>query len=150
MASIYARMGEGERSIDCLDVMAKSVVMTSLMTTHNDWRNMGITLEWNGDAFVQLDADFGIVNALQEMVFCCQKDALSILPSLPARLSCGSVRGLVFPEGTVDVDWSEDGSVTVTVKATRAVDASILLRGREQCRLELAAGESRILRFATR
>ncbi|MBQ4112378.1 MAG: glycoside hydrolase family 95 protein, partial [Clostridia bacterium] len=141
MASIYARMGEGERSLDCLDVMAKSVVMNSLMTTHNDWRNMGITLEWNGDAFVQLDADFGIVNALQEMVFCYQKEALSILPALPARLSHGSVHGLVFPEGTVDIVWKEDGAVRIAVEAQREIHTSLLLCGAERCRIRLAAGE---------
>jgi alpha-L-fucosidase 2 len=150
MASIYARMGEGERSLGCLDVMAKSVVMSSLMTTHNDWRRMGITMEWHGDAFVQLDADFGIVNALQEMVFCYQKDALSILPALPRRLGRGAVRGLVFPEGTVDVEWTEDGTVTVTVTADRDLDTSILVRGVEKCRLTLATGESGTLCFAFR
>jgi alpha-L-fucosidase 2 len=148
MASIYARMGEGERSVTCLDVMAKSVVMDSLMTTHNDWRNMGITLEWEGEAFVQLDADFGMVNALQEMVFCYQKDALSILPALPERLTHGSVRGLVFPAGTVNMAWTEEGTVTVTVTACRDVDTSVLLGGTERCRVSLAAGESETLRLS--
>ena len=148
MASIYARMGEGERSVGCLDVMAKSVVMNSLMTTHNDWRNMGITLEWEGEAFVQLDADFGMVNALQEMVFCYQKDALSILPALPERLTHGSVRGLVFPAGTVNMAWTEEGTVTVTVTACRDVDTSVLLGGTERCRVSLAAGESETLRLS--
>lgn len=145
MASIYARMGEGERSMECLDVMTKSVIMDSLLTTHNDWRRMGITLEWEGEAFVQLDANFGIVNALQEMLFCAQKGALSILPALPARLESGNVRGLVFPEGKVDIAWDRDGRVTLTVHATRALDTSILLRGCEVCRLTLKAGQSRTL-----
>ncbi len=145
MASIYARMGEGERSVECLDVMTKSVIMQSLMTTHNDWRRMGVTLEWEGEAFVQLDAAFGIVNALQEMLFCAQKGALSILPALPARLESGDVRGLVFPEGRVDIAWDKDGQVTLTVHATRALDTSILLRGCEVCRLTLKAGQSRTL-----
>ena len=147
MASIYARMGEAERSMECLDVMAKSVIMDSLMTTHNDWRRMGITLEWNGEAFVQLDAAFGIVNALQEMLFCAQKDALSILPALPARLSHGSVRNLTFPEGTVDIAWEECGTVTLCVRANRPVDTSILLGGSEKCRLTLTAGQSKTLQL---
>ena len=58
------------------------------------------------------------------------------------------VRGLVFPEGTVDIAWTEDGAVTVTVTAHRDMDMSILVRGMEKCRLALAAGESRILRLA--
>lgn len=145
MASIYARMGEGEHAMECLDVMAKSVIMDSLLTTHNDWRRMGVTLEWQGEAFVQLDAAFGIVNALQEMLFCAQKGALSILPSLPARLKEGSAYGLVFPEGSVDIAWSQNGAVTLTVHATRALDTAILLGGSEKCRLTLDAGESRTI-----
>ena len=151
MASIYARMGEGDKSIECLDVMAKSVIMESLMTTHNDWRRMGVTLEWGGEAFVQLDAAFGIVNALQEMLFCPQKDALSILPALPARLTSGCARGLVFPEGHVDVAWNVGGetmgTVTVTVLADRPVDTGILLGGQEVAHLTLAAGEQETLHF---
>jgi hypothetical protein len=84
------------------------------------------------------------------MVFCYQKDALSVLPALPKRLSHGSVRGLVFPEGTVDIVWTEDGAVTVTVTASRDVATHLLLSGTEQCRLELAAGESRTLCFTSR
>ena len=145
MASIYARMGEGDKAVECLDIMAKSVIMESLMTTHNDWRRMGVTLEWGGEAFVQLDAAFGIANALQEMLFCWQKDALSILPALPERLTSGCVKGLVFPEGTVDIAWSSDGSVTVTVTASRDLDTGLLLCGREACRLSLAAGASKTM-----
>jgi hypothetical protein len=75
------------------------------------------------------------------MVFCYQKDALSILPALPARLTHGAVRGLVFPEGTVDMAWTEE-AVSVTVTASRAVNTSLLLRGEEKRRVILAAGES--------
>ena len=147
MASIYARMGEGEQSAEALDVMAKSVIMDSLMTTHNDWRRMGVTLEWEGEAFVQLDAAFGIVNALQEMLFCAQKDALSILPALPARLSQGSVLGLAFPEGTVDISWTADMHVFITIHACKDLETALLLCGTERCRVVLAAGQSETYRL---
>jgi len=133
--------------MECIDVMAKSVIMDSLMTTHNDWRGMGVTLEWQGEAFVQLDAAFGTVNALQEMLFCAQKGALSILPALPERLMRGQANGLVFPEGTADIAWSEDGNVTLTVHAARPVDASILLGGTERCHLTLEAEQSKTLQL---
>ena len=148
MASIYARMGEGDQAAGCLDAMAKSVILDSLMTTHNDWRNMGTSIYWEGEAFVQLDAAFGAVNALQEMLFCAQRGSLSILPSLPARLPAGRARGLVFPEGTADIAWDAEGGVTVTVTATRPVDTALLLRGTERCRVVLAAGETRTLHFS--
>ena len=145
MSSVYARMGEGEKSVQCLDLMAQSVIMDSLLTTHNDWRNMGTGVYWTNHAYVQLDAAFGIVNAMQEMLFCAQNNALSILPALPKRFPSGSVKGLVFPQGTVDIIWQENGMVTVTVKANRPIDTSVLLRGKEVCHLTLAAGECKTL-----
>lgn len=141
MASVYARMGEGDLAAGCLDSMAKSVIHDSLLTTHNDWRNMGTSIYWNGDAFVQLDAAFGIVNAVQEMLFCWQKEALSVLPALPARLRCGEVRGLVFPDGTVDIRWEETGLISVTVNADRNMDTALLICGKEACRVTLNAGQ---------
>ena len=143
MASIYARMGEGECSAECMDNMAKSVVMDSLLTTHNDWRNMGTTIYWEGQTHVQLDAAFGAVNAVQEMLFCWQKEALSILPALPARLASGSARGFVFPEGTVDIAWTAEGKVTVTVNATREIDTGLLLGGKVVGKVCLGVGESK-------
>lgn len=156
MASIYARMGEADGAVECLDGMAKSVIMPSLMTTHNDWRNMGTTLTWDGEAFVQLDAAFGAVNALQEMVFCWQKEALSILPALPQRLPAGSVCGLVFPEGCIDIAWENHhginpatatATVTVTVHAKLDLKTSLLLMGIKQCDVCMMAGESQTWTF---
>ena len=142
MACIWARMGEAERAAECLDGMAKGVITDSMFTTHNDWRNMGITLNWDGESFIQLDAVFGAVNAVQEMLFRRQKDALCILPALPGRLRSGYVRGIVFPEGTADIRWTEDGEVTVTVSAVRRIDTGLVVKGRNLGRIRLEAGES--------
>lgn len=147
MASIYARIGEAEKSLECLDIMAKGVIMDSLLTTHNDWRNMGMTMTWEGDATEQLDANFGAVNAIQEMLLCPQPDALSVLPALPARLSHGSVRGLVFPDGTLDITWYEDGRTEITVTAARDLDTAILLCGQPKERVALRANQTATLTY---
>ncbi len=143
MACIWARIGEAERAVGCIDGMAKSVITDSLFTTHNDWRNMGITVNWDGESFIQLDAAFGTVNAVQEMLFRWQKDALCILPALPARLRSGHVRGIVFPEGTADIRWNEEGEITVTVVAERKVDTGLVVKGRDYGRIRLEAGEKK-------
>ena len=146
MAGIYARFGEGEKAAECLDIMAKSVLLDSLFTIANDWRGMGITLPW-GNPPVQLDAVFGTVNAIQEMIFCRQKDALSILPALPKKLHAGSVRGMVFPEGKIDIAWNIPEQVEVTVHAHRTLDTDILLAGKKMCHIHLAAGEKKTIPF---
>lgn len=148
MACIYARLGEAERAVGCLDIMTKSVVLDSLFTIHNDWRHMGMTLNWEDSAIVQLDAAFGAVNALQEMLFCPQKDALSVLPALPNRLSHGQARGFVFPGGTLDLAWEDDGTVTVTVHARLPLDMALLLRGEKRAQITLDAGTCRTWSFS--
>ena len=146
MASIYARFGEAEKAAECLDIMTKSVLLDSLFTIANDWRGMGITLPW-GNPPVQLDAVFGTVNAIQEMVFRWQKEALSVLPALPQRLQSGTVRGMVFPDGKIDIVWNTPKQVEITVYAQRPLDTDILLSGKYICHIQLAAGERKTLKL---
>ncbi len=142
MAGIYARLGEAEKSVECLDIMAKSVVLPSLLTLHNDWRSMGMTLKWGNEATLQLDAAFGAVNAIQEMLFCRQQEALSVLPALSERLKSGCVTGMVFPEGTLDILWERTGAVKVAIRARRKLDTALLICGKPTGRVHLEAGES--------
>ena len=145
-ANVYARMGNAEKSVECLDIMAKSVIMDSLMTTHNDWRTMGMTMTWGGEAYVQLDAAFGITAALQEMIFSSVKDSISLLPAVPERLKCGAAYGLRFPEGVVDISWSED-KANVKITAERRLEKSVLLLGDVVCRISLDVGEEKTFTF---
>lgn len=144
MASIYARFGEGEKAAECMDIMAKSVLLDSLLTITNDWRGMGVTLAWANPP-VQLDAVFGTVNAVQEMLFCRQKEALSVLPALPVRMKSGAVYGMVFPEGIIDILWDMSGRVEVTITARRNLETDILLSGKVVGHICLAAGEKEVL-----
>ena len=146
MASIYARFGEAEKAVECLDIMTKSVLLDSLFTIANDWRGMGITLPW-GNPPVQLDAVFGTVNAMQEMVFRWQKEALSVLPALPQRLQSGTVRGMVFPDGKIDIVWNTPGQVEITLYAQRPLDTDVLLADKFICHIQLAAGERKKLKL---
>ena len=141
MANIYARFGEAEKAVGCLDIMAKSVVNAALFTVHNDWRHMGMTVEWQGATF-QLDAAFGAVNAIQEMLFRWQGDALSILPALPERLASGRVKGMAFPGGTADIAWDKAGHVRVQIHAARALDMEVFVFGAPRGRVTLSAGQT--------
>lgn len=126
MANIYACMGEGEQAMECLGIMAKSVVNNALVTTHNDWRHMGMTLDLENFAPIQLDANFGAVNAIQEMLFRYSEGYLCILPSCSGRMTSGTVKGIVYPHGTVDFSW-QNSLVRVTIHAHHAFEADILL-----------------------
>ncbi|MBR4959680.1 MAG: glycoside hydrolase N-terminal domain-containing protein [Clostridia bacterium] len=146
MANIYARLGEGENAVQCLDILTKSAVNNALVTTHNDWRHMGMTLDLENFAPVQLDANFGLVSALQEMLFCPMEGALFLLPALPDRMKAGCAKGLCFPEGTVDLDWNETG-VVAHIHARKPYTAEVFVRGKSAGTVNLAARESTVIRI---
>jgi len=140
MSNIYARMGEPQLAIECLDTLAKSTVNNALITMHNDWRHMGMTLDLKEFAPVQLDANFGLVSAVQEMLFYYGDNKLFLLPALPDRFMAGRADGLVFPQGTVDLEWTPECiSATVTAKTDFSLD--IILKDTNIKSVTMSAGE---------
>ena len=111
-ACIYARLGEGDMALKCIENLSRSCLTGSLMTLHNDWRNMGLTLdldefdESTDHAPVQLDAQMGIVAAIQEMLFRQYEDHLWLLPALPQKWSRGKVKDFHFLYGRADFSWN--------------------------------------------
>ncbi len=108
MASIYARFGRGEDSAECMDMLVKGVTLPNLMMISNDYRSMGVTMDVGQFAPIQLDANMGLVNALQEMLFHEDQTSLTLLPACPERLSKGGVRDFHFAGGTVSFCWNRD------------------------------------------
>lgn len=104
IASIYATLGQAEKTLECLDILLKGCTLNNFVTLHNDWRNMGVALTWV-DVPVQMDANMGFVNAVQKMLFDERNGYLSLLPALPERLAKGNVRRLHFSKGYVSMDW---------------------------------------------
>jgi len=103
-ASIYATLERGERVIECLDILLKGCTLNNLVTLHNDYRNMGVALNWR-DFPIQMDANMGAVNAVQKMLLDERKGTLLLLPALPERLSKGSASGICFSKGKVSMKW---------------------------------------------
>lgn len=104
MAAIYARLGDGDKALECLDLLARSCLLANFMTLHNDWRNMGICLSMS-EAPVQLDAAMGWVNAVQEMLLYVSPEFVKLLPALPGKWARGRVRDLRLCTGRVSFTW---------------------------------------------
>ncbi|WP_018884529.1 glycosyl hydrolase family 95 catalytic domain-containing protein [Paenibacillus massiliensis] len=104
MSSIYARLGDGEKALECLDVLARSCLLSNGYTLHNDWRNMGVCMSMPA-APVQLDANLGWVNAVQEMLLYASSRWIKLLPALPERWCRGTITDWRIPGGSLSITW---------------------------------------------
>jgi len=104
MASIYARLGDGEKAAECLNLLTRSCLLPNLWTVHNDWRGMGISLNQEA-APVQLDANMGIAGAIQEMLLYVSPKLLKLLPALPSAWTQGSVQDWRYERGRISMEW---------------------------------------------
>ncbi len=128
MGAIYASFGDGEKALECMELLAKSCIMPNLFTLHNDFRNMGITLDLGRMAPVQLDANMGFTNLVQMMLLSFDENTLKILPALPGRFKKGKVKGFRFYQGTADFEWdTEKAFISVKIKFTKNAKVKIVL-----------------------
>lgn len=127
MAAIYARFEEGEKALECLDLLAQSGILNNFYTLHNDWRNMGVTLNMR-TAPIQMDANMGWTNAVQEMLLYNSPSLIKLLPALPARWKTGKAKNWRWMGGTVDFSWSEN-SFKAAFAAERDFAVNVKLPG---------------------
>ncbi len=126
LACVWARLGEGDRALGCLELLLRCCTGPNLFTRHNDGRGMGVTLEalHGAQPAVQLDAAFGFRAAVQEMLLQADGATLRLLPALPRAWTRGAATGLCAPGGLrVDLDWDETG-----VRATIALEPAFPAR----------------------
>ena len=105
MASIYARPEDGDKALECLELLSRSCLINNFFTLHNDWRSMGITLQMPS-APIQLDANLGWAAAVQEMLLYASPELIKILPACPGKWEQGQVEGLRFCTGAADISWN--------------------------------------------
>lgn len=133
MASIYARLKDGNKALQCLENISRSCLTNSFLTLHNDWRDMGMTLDLDsfegGDkAPVQLDAGLGIINAIQEMIFFHAGNRLFLLPALPDRWKSGRIKDFCFTGGRISMNWDiHCRKLEFTILSQRDMDVMIEL-----------------------
>lgn len=140
LACVWARLGEGDRALGCLELLLRCCTGPNLFTRHNDWRGMGVTLEslHGAQPAVQLDAAMGFRAAVQEMLLQSGGDgSVRLLPALPRAWTRGSATGLCAPGGLrVDLDW-ERGAFRATLSLAPGFPArafDVYVRGGEEPR----------------
>ena len=149
MANIYARLGEGNRALECMEILSRSSLGPNLFTYHNDWRQMGLSLGGKIGHF-QIDANLGIAAAVLEMLVFSKEGLVKLLPALPKKWMVGEVTGIHCRGGiVVDMKWDVEAemfSATLTSNSEQQVRISVpeFAKSIEMNSLEsthLAAGE---------
>lgn len=145
MGGVYARLGRGEDACRCLKHICRTCLTASFYTLHNDYRNMGMTVNLGEFAPIQLDAAVGFAAVIQEMLFQVLGNTLKILPSIPAEWKKGRVSGICFPDGKANIEWNvEEKKLSCTIRAVRSTDVHVVLpvyTGGTEAELHLNAGE---------
>ncbi len=110
MANIYARLGDGDRALECMEILSRSSTGPNLLTYHNDWRHMGLSMGgWSSTPPFQIDANFGITSAVLEMLVFSKPGLIKLLPALPTKWAKGKVTGVCCRGAvTVDIEWDRD------------------------------------------
>jgi alpha-L-fucosidase 2 len=127
LANIYARFGEGENALECLNLLSRSCVMNNFLIAANDWRGMGICIPFQR-APLQIDASMGFVSAVQEMLLFTRHDKLCILPACPAAWSKGRVERLRSHTCEVSFDWDfEKKEIHIKLLACRDTQFDLVL-----------------------
>ena len=129
MSNIYARMGMGDNAVECIDLIARSVILPNLFSVHNDWRRMGVAI--CGDlraAPIQLDADMGITSAINEMLVSSTENKIYLFNAIPKRFLKGSVNNIYTRAGyKVTLNWNVDGASALFENNCNNKDITVIL-----------------------
>lgn len=108
MASIYSRLGEGNKALECIEMLCRSCVGPNLFTYHNDWRSQGLTMFWgygNPPPF-QIEANMGFTSVILEMLAFSAPGIIKILPALPDKWEKGEIKGMLCRGAIIlDLQW---------------------------------------------
>lgn len=149
MANIYARLGDGDRALECLEILARSSLGPNLFTYHNDWRHMGLSCNWGQKMPpFQIDANFGITAAILEMLVFSKPGLIKLLPALPSKWTAGSIRGIRCRGGySIDIEWKDSALVEATIRRTSPESGTSAVKyGSGAISVSLEPGESRVLK----
>ncbi|MBQ2968023.1 MAG: glycoside hydrolase N-terminal domain-containing protein [Clostridia bacterium] len=153
MANVYARLGQGDKALNAIDILAKSCVLSNFFTTHNDWRRMGIVscMGMETKAPVQLDANMGITSAIHEMFVFSAQNELYLFPALPERWGSGTIGPLLTSTNTeVTLTWNENKAVILLKQLQEDADLILILpekmyfelNGSQEMQMALSADET--------
>ena len=126
MTNVYARLGDGERAMDALNILSSNFVGENLFTYHDGLRDVGVKTRTVSP--FQIDANCGISAAVIEMLCGSTSDMLRILPALPTAWSTGEFDGMLTRAGArTSARWDMEKK-TIELKLTAVRDNAFDLK----------------------
>ena len=131
LAAILARLGEGDKALECIELVARHCLRDNLLTVVNDWRGQGVTMFWGHGASHRQTSTrtaasplrFSRCSAIRAWLHRCLPCAAK---QLDPRIGSGEYRcrGGV----SVDLDWDFDSNATrIRLEATEEQTVSLRL-----------------------
>ncbi len=113
-----ARLGRGEETWNNLYQMMQNCILDSLLDVHPPF---------------QIDGNFGLAEAVLEMIAQSHDGCIELLPALPEGWRAGEIKGMHLRGGiTMDLLWEEGIPVSCRMKAAEPVTVSVCFRDRIQ------------------
>jgi len=111
-ACTYARLHDGDRAQECLDLLIRTCTLPNLLTCVNDWRGQGCSFfdsvtGYDGSCQpFQVDGNLGFTAAVLEMLVYSKPGIVKLLPALPTKWPKGKVEGILCRGGIeVSIEW---------------------------------------------
>lgn len=146
-ACTMARVKDGENALRSLSIISKTCMMRNLFTTHNDWRDSGVTLEM-AQAPYQIDACIGWSSAVQEMLLYSDPQRMDLLPALPKAWEKGGIGPLHTRCGAqVTLRWEKQGG-QAEILAPRGARFTLYLPDNTRREMILAPNEKQTVSFS--
>ncbi len=117
-ACCFARIGDGDTALSCINDLIKGCMLSNYLTTVEDCRGLGLTDSYYNCRIFMADAILGAATAISEMLVQSFDDSIRILPALPSSWREGRVDGLRAYDGfELGIEWYEGVPKKIRVKS---------------------------------